>query len=100
VTAKPALCCDNDAPALAYDAPSDDAKQIGKVTTSHSWFVCWMHGSPQRSGHRVWYFTSLDYPPGDSWGWVGSDWLEPGQTGFDPEEPPATLPNCFCPAAP
>jgi hypothetical protein len=101
VTSKPALCCDNLGPAPALDYPSSTlGTEVGKVSTVHSWFVCWVRGEAQPMGGRIWYLTEVDVKETADWGWVGSEYLLPRDSGFEPEDPPSSLPNCFCPPAP
>ncbi|HVY48068.1 MAG TPA: hypothetical protein VHB21_19405 [Minicystis sp.] len=92
------LCCDNVHPIDARTAPSAEAPFAGTLQSSHSWFVCWLRGEPQSNGDSVWYYTSLDDPPGD-WGYVAGSALRPGGSStFDPAAPAGSgLPECPCP---
>src|SRR5262245_23112023 len=59
------LCCDN-IPSNGYATPSY-ASAVGMLTSTHSWFVCWVKGEAQSNGSAIWYYTALDI---GGWGWV------------------------------
>ncbi len=89
------LCCDNKSFVTGFATPSDGSDTEGTLDSAHSYFVCWLRGQ-ESGGNTVWYYTSLDHPPG-SWGFVEGRYLMPGSSGFDVTDPSGTgLPECPC----
>ncbi|MFG1956998.1 hypothetical protein [Nonomuraea sp. NPDC049028] len=56
---------------LSYDASYQTA-ETGVLTSSFSWFQCWVEGGPHAGGNSIWYLAAGDkaVPPYRGWGFL------------------------------
>ncbi|MEU7857596.1 hypothetical protein [Nonomuraea sp. NPDC049141] len=56
---------------LSYDASYQTA-ETGVLTSSFSWFQCWVEGAPHAGGNSIWYLAAGDkaIAPYRGWGFL------------------------------